>query len=119
MAHPEGTKFKGPVRSDNGFVSGSASFSLAAVLNGTVSVNPGSLAAATSAETDVTITGAAVGDIVIMNIPALLENDIAFSGARVKAADTVSIRLSNIDNTNAVDGASLSWGYIIFRPTSV
>jgi hypothetical protein len=119
MSKPSGTKFKGPIRSDNGFMSSSASFSLAPVLQGTVSVNPASLAAAASAETDVTITGVAVGDVVILNPPASLESDICFSGARAKAANTVAIRLSNIDNTNAVDGAALNWTYLILRPASV
>jgi hypothetical protein len=118
MGHPSGSKFKGPVRSDNGFVSGSASFSLAAVLQGTVAVDPGSIATLESAETGVTITGAATGDIVIMNVPASLETGLAFSGARVSAANTVQVRLTNV-TAGSVDGSSRNWSYLILRPVAV
>jgi hypothetical protein len=116
MPHPSGTRFKGPVRSDNGFVSGSASFSMKAVLQGTIAVDPASISATSSAETAVTITGAATGDIVIMNPPASLETGLAYSGARVSAADTVQVRLTNVTGSG-VDGSSRSWAYLILRPT--
>jgi hypothetical protein len=87
---------------------------LTQVAVGSVDVNPASLAAQTSAETDVTITGVVVGDIVLMNPPESLEAGLCFSGARVSDDDTVSVRLSNVTG-GAVDGASRTWGYLVVR----
>lgn len=110
------TSFKGPVRSINGFKVGSATSAqaLTYVASGTISVNPASIPAVSSAETGVTISGAAVGDIIIMNVPASLETGLAYSGVRVSAADTVQVRLTNV-TAGAVDGAALTWSYTIIR----
>jgi hypothetical protein len=82
-----------------------------------VAIDPGSIAAATSTEQAVTIPGVEVGDIVIAMAPASLENDIAVSAIRVSAADTVQLRFSNIDNTNAIDGASRTWTFLVLDLT--
>lgn len=82
-----------------------------------VSVDPANLLANTTAETDVTIPGVEVGDIVIVNVPASLENDIVYSGVRVSAANTVKLRLSNMDDTNAVNGAALTWRFLVIDLT--
>lgn len=108
------TTFKGPVKSENGFLIGDSAVAITKIIKGTVSVNPAEIAAAASAETDVTISGAAAGDIVIVNIPASLEAGLVLSGARVKEANTVSIRLSNI-SAEAVNGAARDWSYVILR----
>lgn len=84
------------------------------VITGTVSVNPASVAAATCAETSVTISGALVGDVIVMSPPASLEAGLCASGARVSAADTVQVRLCNV-TAGAVDGAALTWSYVIIR----
>ena len=84
------------------------------VYKGTVSVNPAEIAAQTQAETEITIAGAATGDIVIMNPPASLEAGLIFSHARVSAANTVQVGLANITGT-PVDGADLTWTYCILR----
>jgi cytoskeletal protein CcmA (bactofilin family) len=106
------TRFKGPVYSANGLNIGSSGSTIKQIKYGTVAVDPASLAAAASAETAVTISGVAAGDLVIMAPPASLESDLCYSGCRVSAANTVQLRLSNIDNTNAVDGDSRTWEYI-------
>ena len=93
---------------------GAGGTKLGKVLVGTVDVNPASLATLTSGETTVTITGAAVGDIVVMNVPASLETGLAFSGARVSAADTVAVRLTNV-TAGSVDGANRTWGYMLVK----
>jgi hypothetical protein len=108
------TTFKGPVKSENGFIIGDSAVTITKIMKGTVSVNPAEISANASAETDVTISGVAAGDIVILNTPASLETGLVLSGARVKAANTVSIRLSNITGT-AVNGGALDWTYTIIR----
>lgn len=108
------THFKGPVISQNGFKITQSGQAITYVKSGTVSVNPASLATLASSETSVTISGAAVGDIVIMNVPASLETGLAFSGARVSATDTVLVRLTNV-TAGSVDGAALNWTYSIIR----
>jgi len=93
---------------------GSSSVALSKIIKGTVAVNPAVIAANTQAETAVTITGAATGDVVIMNPPASLEAGLVYSHARVSAADTVRVGLGNITGS-PVDGASLTWTYLILR----
>lgn len=106
--------FSGPIVSTAGFKAGASSQALTYIASGSVAVDPASIAALTSAETQVTITGAAVGDIVVMNIPASLETGLIYSGVRVSAANTVQIRISNM-TAAGVDGISRSWGYTIIR----
>lgn len=107
--------FSGPLIARNGFKPASdSSQALTYIKSGTISVNPASIATLTSAETAVTISGAAVGDIVIMNVPASLETGLAYGGARVSAADTVQVRLSNM-TAGPVDGTARDWTYTIIR----
>jgi hypothetical protein len=107
--------FSGPIVSVAGFKpASSSSQAITYIAYGTISVNPASITTLASAETAVTITGAAVGDIVIMNVPASLETGLIFSGARVSAADTVQVRLSNM-TAGSVDGAARDWTYQIIR----
>ena len=93
---------------------GTSAVALTQVYKGTVAVDPAEIAANTRAETQVTITGAATGDIVIMNPPAALEAGLVFSHARVSAANTVQVGLGNITGS-PIDGASLTWSYAILR----
>jgi hypothetical protein len=82
------------------------------IKSGTVTVDPASIAATTSGETAVTITGVAVGDIVIFEPPSALETGLAYGATgRVSAADTVQLRLTNVTGL-AIDGASLTWRYL-------
>ena len=97
-----------------GLKPGTSSVKLTQVYSGTVAVDPGSLTTLTSTDVSVTITGAATGDIVIVNPPSTLESTLACGGAYVSAADTVKIRVSNV-SSGTVDGASLTWSYAILR----
>lgn len=54
-----------------------------------------------------TVTGAAVGDAVILGAPSTIENDLNWSGF-VSATDTVSIRLHHTSG-GAIDPASATW----------
>lgn len=60
----------------------------------------------------VTVTGAAVGDKVVLGAPSTLEAGLIAFGF-VSAADTVSIRLANLSG-GTVDPASASWKVAVF-----
>lgn len=108
------TTFSGPVVSTNGFTPGASAVAWTKVYQGTVAVNPGSLLTLTSEDVSVTITGAATGDIVIMNPPSTLESSLSFAGAYVSATNTVKVRITN-HSASTVDGASTTWTYCILR----
>lgn len=108
------THFSGPLVSTAGFKPGTSSVGITQVYTGTVAVNPSSLLTLTSEDVSVTITGAASGDIVIMNPPATLESTLSYGGAYVSAANTVKVRIVN-HSAGTVDGASLSWTYALIR----
>lgn len=108
------TRFSGPVKSTNGFRVGASTVDLTLVMKGTVSVDPASLLAATTNDTSVTITGAALGDVIVMNPPDALESGLVFGGARVTAANTVKVRVGNV-TAGAIDAAAASWTYAIYR----
>lgn len=108
------TRFSGPVKSTNGFQPGTSTVALTQIMSGTVSVNPASIAAASTGDTTVTITGVASGDVVVMNPPDALEAGLAFGGCWVSAADSVKVRLVN-PTAGAVDGAARNWTYAVFR----
>jgi hypothetical protein len=66
-----------------------------AIVTGTVSVNPPSIASAAVGEVTLTITGATVGDKVVMSPPAAgLTAGLVVCDARVSAADTVKVRIA-------------------------
>jgi hypothetical protein len=104
------TTFSGPVRSLNGFITGDGS-TLTKLLSGSASLNFGSIAAASQANLTITVTGAAVGDEVALALPAAPAAGIVFN-AFVSAANTVTIRASNITAT-AVDPDAATYGVIV------
>lgn len=73
---------------------------------------PSAAAAGTQALT-VSVPGAAVGDAVLLAVPASLNAGLIPS-AFVSAADTVTIRVSNI-TAGAIDAASAVWGVLVFK----
>jgi hypothetical protein len=78
----------------------------------TASVNPASIAATTKAGTAVTVAGVAVGDVVVATPPTDLEDDLIPAGARVTAANTVTVYLYNASG-GAVDGAAKDWSLLV------
>lgn len=78
-------------------------------------VTPGSIAAGQNASTSVTITGAAVGNIVAASPRTGLANGLVFSFARVSAANTVQVNISN-HSAGALTPASQTWDFCLFRP---
>ena len=101
------TTFSGPVRSLNGFIAGDGN-TITKVLSGSASLNFGSIGAAAQADLTLTITGAAVGDEVVMALPAAPAAGLIFN-AFVSAADTVTIRASNI-TAAPIDPAAATFG---------
>jgi hypothetical protein len=104
------TTFSGPVRSLNGFIAGNGN-TITKVLSGSASLDFGSIGAAAQAGLTITVTGAAVGDEVIMALPAAPAAGLVFN-AFVSATDTVTIRASNI-TAAPVDPAAASYGVIV------
>ena len=104
------TTFSGPVVSENGFIAGSGA-AITKVLSGSASLDFGSISAASQSSLTITVTGAAVGDEVILALPATPTAGIVFN-AFVSAANTVTIRASNITGS-PVDPAAATYGVIV------
>lgn len=81
-------------------------------LSGTVTVNPGNHTAVTSVNTDVTVTGLATTDVVMVVPPVTLEAGIAVQGAYVSSTDTLRIRTTNA-SAGAIDPASATWTWVV------
>jgi hypothetical protein len=77
---------------------------------GTASVDPASIAATTRSSVTFTLTGAATTDIIIVNPPADLNDDLIFAGASVTAADTVTIYLYN-PTASGINESSRTFSY--------
>jgi hypothetical protein len=105
------TTFSGPVRSLNGFIASDGSKTITKVLSGSASLNFGSIGAAAQADLTITVTGAAVGDEVIMALPAAPAAGLVFN-AFVSATDTVTVRASNI-TAAPVDPDAATYGVIV------
>ena len=104
------TTFSGPVVSQNGFLVGSGA-TVTKVLSGSASLNFPEIAAASQANLTITVTGAAVGDEVVLALPAAPAAGLVFN-AFVSASNTVTIRASNI-TASPVDPAAATYGVIV------
>lgn len=84
---------------------------------GTMSIDAASVAAAAQGIETAAILGAKVGDMVFVNARAL-PNRIAVVGAKVTAADEVSVYFNNLyDATTAVDAGAIVFDYMIVKLT--
>lgn len=81
-----------------------------------VSIDPPSLAAQARGSVTFTLTGAVVGDLVVMMPPAGLSAGLIYCGCDVTAANTVTVYLANLTGA-AIDDGALSWGYAWFDLT--
>ena len=107
------THFSGPVAPARGIEVGSSGSTIKAIKSGTVSVNPGTLAAGAETDISVTITGVAAGDVVsVMPTDAAAEAGLSVALVWVSAANTVKIRLSNLNAVAALVGGAASWTYL-------
>ena len=77
------------------------------LLKGTSALDFGSISAAASADLTISVTGAAVGDGVVLSLPAAPTAGIVFM-AFVSATDTVTVRAMNITGS-PVDPASATY----------
>lgn len=85
------------------------------VKKGTVTIDPASIAGTTFAVQTFTLTGAVVGDTVVLSPPAAgLTSGIVVGQPYVSAADTVAIPFYNTTG-GAIDLASASWTYMLVR----
>jgi len=85
------------------------------IVRGTVAVDPLSLDTVTAADLAVTITGAAVGDAVILNPAAAgLTAGLFATDVWVSATDTVKIRFYN-GSGGTINEASALWNYTLIR----
>jgi hypothetical protein len=78
---------------------------------GTASVDPASIAATTRGSVTFTLTGAKTTDIIIVNPPADLNDDLIFCGAAISAANTVSIYLYN-PTGSAINDTARTFSYV-------
>lgn len=77
-------------------------------------VDLGSVAANTSEEETVTLTGVKTGDIVIPVKPSL-EAGLVIGNCRVSADDTLMITIGNL-TAAAIDAGSETWTFLVARP---
>lgn len=84
-------------------------------LTATAALDFPSIAAAAKADLTITVTGAAVGDAVILGLPAAPAAGLVFNGF-VSAANTVTIRASNT-SSGAVDAASATYRATVLKST--
>lgn len=85
------------------------------VEKGTVSVVVSALAAAAEEDVSVTITGAAAGDYVSVSPNnSAMETGLSIAAVWVSAANTVKIRLSNL-NGSGLTGSTSDWTYYLIK----
>lgn len=77
----------------------------------TVSIDPSSIAAQTRGSVTFTVTGAAVGDVVIMQPPSALNTGLVYAGCEVTGANTVTVYLGNLTG-GPIDDGSQTWRYL-------
>jgi hypothetical protein len=94
---------------------GKAASLKALVATGTASVNFDEIAAGETGSKTFTLTGAATGDIVVINVP-VLTTGLAFAGAAVTAANTVTVYAVN-SSAAAIDQAAATFSYLWFDLT--
>jgi len=77
--------------------------------------SPAEVAANTSAEQDLTVTGVKVGDVIAVNKPTA-QAGLGVVGARVSAADTVSVTFGNFTAATPITPtASETYSFLVVR----
>lgn len=82
----------------------------------TVVADPSSIAAGTEDIATFTIPGVVVGDHVLSFSSGVNPTVDADSNVFVSAANTVSIRISNLNGASGLDLASSTWKIVVARP---
>lgn len=94
---------------------GSAGTVVKTIKSGTASVDFGSITDGTTGTATITITGAAVGDVVVVNPPALTTG-LGFAGAVVTGANTLTVYAVNA-SAAPIDNAAATFTYLWFDLT--
>lgn len=81
-----------------------------------VSLDPASVAAATVAEQDFTVSGIAATDVLVSISKPTATADLGIIGWRVKAANTISVTFINNHATDAVNAAAETYTLVVARP---
>ena len=82
----------------------------------TASVDPASLTTELSAEQDVTVTGVAVGDVVLLAThPTAFTTGYELAGARVKDTDVVSLAFMNV-STGTINPGAQTFTFYMLKP---
>lgn len=84
---------------------GGVNYTMAKTLTNTAALDFPNTAAQTSSDLTITVTGAAVGDVVLLGVPAASVNADSCYTAFVSAANTVTVRFNNY-SAGAIDPAS-------------
>ncbi len=79
-------------------------------LQGTVSVDPPSIAKASSVNVDVVVAGLVTGHKVFVECQSDLETGLVCIGAYCPVNGTLRLRISNW-SSSAIDGAARNWAY--------
>jgi len=110
------TTFSGPVASTNGFIGGTGA-TMTAVLKASSTIDFTSISANTTSDSSgITVTGAEVGDPVIVGVPATIAAGLVVTGY-VSAADTVKVRAANV-TASPVDPASGTYTVTVIKATA-
>lgn len=91
--------------------------SLFDVFIGDATVDPGDMAAGAEVTASVTITGVALGDIVLVGPGVDVHTAGAVFSAAVTAANTVKINFVNATGDH-INLASSTWNFVVLRPKS-
>ena len=94
---------------------GKAAALKALIATDTASVNFPEIAAGETGSATFTVTGAATGDVVVINVPSLTTG-LAFAGAAVTGANTVTLYATNA-SASPIDNAAATFRYLWFDLT--
>lgn len=88
---------------------GSSGTVIKTIKSGTGAIDLGSIAAAETGSGTITITGAAAGDALIVNVPALTTG-LAFAGSNITAGNTATLYFVNATGS-PIDNAEATFNY--------
>lgn len=89
---------------------GASGSTVKTIKSGTGAIDFASVAAGETGSGTITVTGAAVGDVVVVNPPALTTG-LGFAGATVTGANTVTVYVTNA-SASPIDQASATFTYL-------
>ena len=94
---------------------GSTGTAMIGLLHGTVSITPGTVNKVAVVTRTATITGAVVGDHIVVTAEAL-GSYLAIGSASITSANTVTIEIVNQSAANITDNTARSINYILIKP---